>query len=655
MIVEKARAMRLSANLPHRLWREIIGAAAYLYNRTPRHSNELKSPYEAFHTYVFEKEEVSDPRKPQLHHLKAYGCKAYVLIKSKGDSSHPGKRRKLDAKAHIGFLVGYESTNIYRIWIPHKKKVISARDVIFNKDEIWDGKPIRLTHDEIQKLDEAVEVVEVPQTDEQEDIQLAEDQGIDLPSPVTNQHDHKMENLEEAEQAEHDELKWSQGQYPTPDPSEFSRETSEINAFLTNLVENHRMTLKQGSAESSKSAFIADLADSAESEGVWSNQGYSQPHLHSHSHSQPHGDEPYSNFEIETSENFNKEAFIDPSILDELRNQHDQRFYDFRQNRIQSRLHTAFTAGTHRKELPIEPLNYRQLAGHQFEKESRQSMDEQLRPHRKQFKSRDVVSSKEATGHQVLGCQWVFKYKTDKHNRLQKCKSRLVVCGNQQRQHDLPTRATTLAATSLCVLLALTAKFDLETLQLDAVNAFVHAELLDETVFMRMPPGYGEQGKVLKLNKALYGLRRSPLLWQQKLANEMKKLGYAEILQEPCIVQRNGIICFFYVDDIVFAYRKDQTEELKRTIASLSESLTLEDKGELKWFLGLNVVRNRMSRTMWLSQKAYISKICADLAPTPTEGRLPATPMEPTELLPLSTKEEQPTENKRPILRLKCA
>ena len=86
LIVEKARAMKLSANLPHKLWREIIGTAGYLYNRTPRHSNDWKSPYEAFHTFVFEQEEVSGPRKPQLHHLKAYGCKAYVLIKSKGDT-----------------------------------------------------------------------------------------------------------------------------------------------------------------------------------------------------------------------------------------------------------------------------------------------------------------------------------------------------------------------------------------------------------------------------------------------------------------------------------------------------------------------------------------------------------------------------------------
>ena len=316
--------MRLSANLPHKLWREIISTAGYLYNQTPRASNDWKSPYKAFHTFVFEQEGVSGPQKSQLHHLKAYGCKAYVLIKSKGDANRPSKHQKLDAKAHIGFLVGYESTNIYRIWIPHKRKVISARDVIFNEDEVWDQKPIRFSPDEIQELNDAVEVVEVPQTEDQEDIQLAKDLEAD-PNPITHQTNHEMDNLEEAKQAERDELAWSQGQYPTPDPSEpeFARETSEINAFLTNLVENQRMTLKQDSAKSSESAFITDLADSTDStksEGVWSDQAYSQPH-HSHLHLQPHSHgkpyiEPYSNFE--TSKTLDPEAFIDPSVLDEL-------------------------------------------------------------------------------------------------------------------------------------------------------------------------------------------------------------------------------------------------------------------------------------------------------------------------------------------------
>ena len=35
----------------------------------------------------------------------------------------------------------------------------------------------------------------------------------------------------------------------------------------------------------------------------------------------------------------------------------------------------------------------------------------------------------------------------------------------------------------------------------------------------------------------------------------MKKLGFIKILQESCIVQKDGIIGFFYIDDIVFAFK----------------------------------------------------------------------------------------------------
>ena len=72
---------------------------------------------------------------------------------------------------------------------------------------------------------------------------------------------------------------------------------------------------------------------------------------------------------------------------------------------------------------------------------------------------------------------------------------------------------------------------------------------------MRRLPKYSKNGKVSRLNKALYGLQRSFLLWQQKLTNNTKKLSFQEIPQKPCVVQKNSIIGFFYVDDIVFAYK----------------------------------------------------------------------------------------------------
>ena len=113
--------------------------------------------------------------------------------------------------------------------------------------------------------------------------------------------------------------------------------------------------------------------------------------------------------------------------------------------------------------------------------------------------------------------------------------------------------------------MAITAKFNLETTQKDAVNAFVHCDL-DEVVYMKLPPGFdGKKNKVLCLRKALYGLRRSPLLWQKNLTSSLTELGFKEVPQEPCVMLKGGIVVFFYVDDIVFCYQKTDEKKSSRS------------------------------------------------------------------------------------------
>ncbi len=120
----------------------------------------------------------------------------------------------------------------------------------------------------------------------------------------------------------------------------------------------------------------------------------------------------------------------------------------------------------------------------------------------------------------------------------------------------------------------------------------------------------------------------------------MKKLGFKEIPLEPFIVQKIGIICFFYMDDIVFAFKKDQPDEVEGIVAWLSKALTIERKKELKWFLGLHMIRDRSERALWLLQKAYIMNICNDFAPSTSTSRLPSTPMEILELLAVPDNED---------------
>lgn len=143
-----------------------------------------------------------------------------------------------------------------------------------------------------------------------------------------------------------------------------------------------------------------------------------------------------------------------------------------------------------------------------------------------------------------------------------KCKVKLVVCRNQQKHHNFPTRATTLGIMFLHVLLSIAAKFNLKTLQLNAVNAFVHTNL-NKIVFMHILSRYNKNKKVFHLNWVFYSLQWLLLLWQQKLTNKMKKLGSKELFQKPCIVLKNRIIKFFYVDDIIFAYKKNISDKFK--------------------------------------------------------------------------------------------
>jgi hypothetical protein len=129
VIKEKSRAMRLDANLPWELWPEVMRSAVWLYNQTPRYSNRWRSPYEEFFTRVAYQIRVgTSPRKPNESHLRTYSCKAFAMSK---------RLQRLDQKAWIGYLVGYRSSNIFRVWVPSMGKVISTRNVVFDEYTIF--------------------------------------------------------------------------------------------------------------------------------------------------------------------------------------------------------------------------------------------------------------------------------------------------------------------------------------------------------------------------------------------------------------------------------------------------------------------------------------------------------------------------------------
>lgn len=227
----------------------------------------------------------------------------------------------------------------------------------------------------------------------------------------------------------------------------------------------------------------------------------------------------------------------------------------------------------------------------------------------------------------------MYTYKLDKHGRLTKFKARLVIRGDQQARDPRETYAATLAGMSFKILIAAAARFDLELLQYDAVNAFVHAEI-DEVIYMQMPPGHREPGTILRLRKALYGLRRSPLLWQRHLETGLTAIGFRRVAGENCCWQLGGITFFFYVDDCVLAFRRELRETAMKAIKALQQRYHLEGRQDLQWFLGIEVIRDRKQHKIWLSQAVYCEKAARGikrLSREPIEG--PPTPIIKEELL----------------------
>jgi len=116
-IVEHARSMLLSANLPTELWAEASACAVYLLNRIESRVRPGSTPYEMWHG-----------KKPSLAYLQVFGTESYLHIPR-------DERSKFESKSTKCFLVGYSETQkAYRLWDPIKKRVKVGRDVVFNEE-----------------------------------------------------------------------------------------------------------------------------------------------------------------------------------------------------------------------------------------------------------------------------------------------------------------------------------------------------------------------------------------------------------------------------------------------------------------------------------------------------------------------------------------
>jgi len=214
-------------------------------------------------------------------------------------------------------------------------------------------------------------------------------------------------------------------------------------------------------------------------------------------------------------------------------------------------------------------------------------------------------------GRKAIGSRWVFRVKRNADGSIEQFKARLVAQGFAQRPgfDFTETFAPTPKWAALRAILAIAAIEDLELESVDISSAYLNGELAEE-VYMRQPEGFVEKGRdwYWRLLKSLYGLKQAGRCWHKKLNEVLVQLGFKRTICEHSIwVFQRGeerVIVPVFIDDMTIAARtKKAIQEVKD---DLRKHFKLRDLGPTSFLLGVEVKRDRSTRTLTLNQRQYI-------------------------------------------------
>ncbi|KAH9722865.1 Dipeptide epimerase [Citrus sinensis] len=178
----------------------------------------------------------------------------------------------------------------------------------------------------------------------------------------------------------------------------------------------------------------------------------------------------------------------------------------------------------------------------------------------------------------AFGCPVYVMYNVQERAKLDPKSRRCIFLGYVDRVKGY------LRLTTVRVVLAMCATFDLHLEQLDVKTAFLHREL-EEEIYMLQPECFAERGNenlVCRFNS--------------------DHCAYYKIFEN-----NDFIILLLYVDDMLIASpNKDRIQELK---AQLAREFEMKDLGPANKILWMQIHRDKNNRKIWLSQKNYLKKI----------------------------------------------
>eukprot|EP00957_Ditylum_brightwellii_P128208 9778278-Ditylum_brightwellii.AAC.1 len=131
----------------------------------------------------------------------------------------------------------------------------------------------------------------------------------------------------------------------------------------------------------------------------------------------------------------------------------------------------------------------------------------------------------------------------------------------------------------------------LKSRQVDYTNVFIQATLPPgEEVYMSLPIGWEQPGKVLKLKRSVYGLAQALLVWFKKLKQGLEDTGFRSSSMDPCLFISDKVICAVYVDNcLMFARDIKVVDATIQEMVDIGFLLQVED--DAAGFLGIELNR----------------------------------------------------------------
>jgi hypothetical protein len=91
--------------------------------------------------------------------------------------------------------------------------------------------------------------------------------------------------------------------------------------------------------------------------------------------------------------------------------------------------------------------------------------------------------------------------------------------------------------------------------QLDIDTAHLYGDL-KETIYMIQPEVFDDgSGRLCLRQKCIYGLKQSEREWYFRFSNFLKSIEFEICPKEPCLMVKDEVLLFIYVDDILVMYK----------------------------------------------------------------------------------------------------